>query len=111
MEYSRKEICEFVYAMGGLAVAIVMAICLFVNYTNDGLMPRIMISIILGLMTAPIGGCILGGITYLVLLPFRKKIPWHIPHYALGVGNGPVPIEDEPIVFEPIHDRYEILDL
>jgi len=110
MEYSRKEICEFVYAMGGLAIAIVMGIYLFVNYTDNGLMPRIMISILLGFMSAPIGGCLLGGITYLALLPFRKKIPWHIPHYALGLGSGPVPIKEEVIV-EPIDYRFEILDL
>ena len=105
---TRKEICEFIYVFGGLFILTIVATGIFVNLDDEGWTARILLSFFLGLISAPIGGCILGAITYMVLLPFRKKIPWDMPLKPNKYIYSP---QKEIIVLEPIYNRYEILDL
>ena len=113
----RKDALEYSYGIGGLIGLIIIAPIVFVALDGDSdhfLGPdwlwwimRPLLSLFVGLIPTGLIGCITAGVVYLVLLPFRKKIPWERPI----VVAQKVEIEEEPIVFEPINDRYEILDL
>jgi len=118
IEY-RKDAVEYSYGIGGLICAIIISIIVFIHLDNDGdlvVVPiwlwwimKPLLSLFIGLIPTGLIGCITAGMTYLVLLPFRNKIPWDRSSKSNKyISSSP---QEEIIVSEPIESRYHILDL
>jgi hypothetical protein len=101
---TRKEICENTYCLGGLIGAVIVFIVVFICHGNDPLLHRFFLSLIMMIISPGVCGVVLGGIVFILTLPFYRSIPWDVEE-SLEV------ISDSQEINEPINNRWEILDI
>lgn len=117
---TRKEIITNIYSYGGLAGAIIIFIIIFMLYGDKPLHLRFFFAFVMMMISPGFTGCILGAVTFILLLPFYKKIPWDIKNNEemidkqteekenLSIKQQKFVVDDED--YQPLH-RWEILDL
>ena len=105
---TRKGIIKNTYCYGGLLGAIALGIFTFICTRYEVWHLRLFLVIIMTVLFPGVCGVVLGVIAFILTLPFYKSIPWDIIEDDI--------IEDDLFsypekIFEPIKNRWSILDL
>ncbi len=103
---TRKEICENTCCFGGLIGASIVFITTFIYMGDETWFVKITLSLTMSAIGACVIGAALGGIVFILTLPFYRSIPWDI--------KGPLEAEiiaNNQEIFKPIDNRWQILDI
>jgi hypothetical protein len=85
---TRKEIVTNTYCFGGLTGAIILGIVAFIGTRNDPWFARIVATIAMTIMSPGVIGVALGGIVFILTLPFYRYIPWDLVESVVEENTG-----------------------